>query len=447
MWEELFLNGDVDQVWSAMEEKILEAVDACIPSCVMMVGDGAKRRKPRWMNTNIMAQIRKKKKAFNIYLKSKEGEDYLKYVAARNRAKTELRRAVRSFEHELARNAKADPKAFYKYVNSRSKTRPVITNLHGNNGELIQDEAGIAEEFNGFFASVFTTEDVTNVPDVIPDPKVVKLTDITLMENEVYNILKKVKANSSPGPDGIHPRVLKECALELSSPLHDLFTMLFRTERVPTAWKAGNITPIHKKGSRVRVENYRPISLTSVVSKCMERIVRDRMLKHMINNGILSERQHGFVPGRSCVTQLLEVLDLWTEALESGVSIDAVYLDFAKAFDMVPHERMLAKLRGYGVDGAVLEWTRSFLTGRRQRVCIRGTESVWTEVRSGIPQGSVLGPILFVIYINDLPDVISSYVYMYADDTKIFRVIGDDGDANSLQRDLDAHLSGAGGGC
>ena len=209
-------------------------------------------------------------------------------------------------------------------------------------------------------------------------------------------------------------------------------------EQIPSAWKTGNITPIHKKGSKARVENYRPISLTSVVSKCMEKIIRDRLLKHMMSNGILSDRQHGFVPGRSCVTQLLEVLDLWTEALENGISIDAIYLDFAKAFDTVPHERMMAKLRGYGVDGAVLNWIRSFLTGRRQRVCIRGAESAWTEVRSGIPQGTVLGPILFVIYINDLPDVISSYVFMYADDTKIFRVIGDDGDAASLQRDLDA---------
>ena len=133
------------------------------------------------------------------------------------------------------------------------------------------------------------------------------------------------------------------------------------------------------------------------------------------------------MPGRSRITQLLEVMDLWTEALEEGVAIDAVYLDFAKAFDTVPHARMMAKLQGCGIDGAVLEWIRSFLTERRQRICIRGNESSWSAVRSGIPQGTVLGPILFVIYINDLPGVITSYLYMYADDTKIFRIIRDDG--------------------
>ena len=147
-----------------------------------------------------------KKKAFNTFLKSKDGADYLRYVTARNRAKNEIRKAVRKFEHEIARNAKADPKAFYKYVNSRSKTKPVISNLHGNNGESIQEESKIAEEFNGFFASVFTTEDVNNVPNIIPDPGIAKLTDLAFTKDEVHGILKKVKANSSPGPDGIHPR-------------------------------------------------------------------------------------------------------------------------------------------------------------------------------------------------------------------------------------------------
>lgn len=157
----------------------------------------------------------------------------------------------------------------------------------------------------------------------------------------------------------------------------------------------------------------------------------------MIDNNFLSEYQHGFVHGRSCTTQLLKVVDRWTEILDQGGTVDAVYLDFAKAFDTVPHQRLLVKLAGYGINGHILEWIRHFLTGRKQRVGVAGTFSEWAEVDSGVPQGSVLGPVLFVCYINDMPDNIASFIYMYADDTKIFRRADSDRDRQALQRDID----------
>ena len=173
----------------------------------------------------------------------------------------------------------------------------------------------------------------------------------------------------------------------------------------------------------------------------MERLVRKALLKHMIDNDFLSEYQHGFIQGRSCTTQLLKVVDKWSEILDQGGAVDTVYLDFAKAFDSVPHQRCLGKLEGYGVGGQLLEWIGQFLTGRRQRVGVAGSFSKWADVISGVPQGSVLGPVLgpvlFVCYINDMPENIASFIFMYADDTKVFQRVDCDEDRRALQRDLD----------
>jgi hypothetical protein len=198
---------------------------------------------------------------------------------------------------------------------------------------------------------------------------------------------------------------------------------------------------VFKKGTRTDALNYRPISLTSICCKVLEKIVREAILQHMTRNDFLSDSQHGFVSGRSCTTQLLRVVDKWSEVLDRGGALDAIYLDFAKAFDSVPHKRLLGKLSSYGIDGKTLQWIQHFLTERRQRVVVAGTFSSWTEVLSGVPQGSVLGPLLFVCYINDLPDEVRSLIYLYADDSKIFREVNTVYDKEALQKDLD-YLTG-----
>ena len=158
--------------------------------------------------------------------------------------------------------------------------------------------------------------------------------------------------------------------------------------KLPDQWKCANVTPLFKKGARGNPSNYRPVSLTSIPCKVMEKIIRDAMFSHMEENGILSEHQHGFVAARSCVTNLLGVLDDWTSYLDNGIPVDAIYLDFSKAFDSVPHERLLHKLEAYGVSGRVKDWIRDFLIGRKQRVGVNGSYSNWTDVISGVPQES-----------------------------------------------------------
>jgi hypothetical protein len=198
------------------------------------------------------------------------------------------------------------------------------------------------------------------------------------------------------------------------------------------------VTAIFKKGKKTLPNNYRPVSLTSVVCKLLETIVRDHLVEHFKKNNLFSPKQFGFLPGRSTSLQLLHVLDIWSDILDQGGTLDAIYCDFMKAFDKVPHNRLLHKISKYGISHNITNWIRSFLSGRTQCVSINNSISKSAPVTSGIPQGSVLGPILFVIYINDLPDVIDkdTHIYLFADDTKLFRKINSDLDKHILQKDI-----------
>ena len=233
------------------------------------------------------------------------------------------------------------------------------------------------------------------------------------------NLLRRRKPNKSPGPDNIHPRLLKELADVLALPISLLFQKSLESKQLPQDWKSANVTPIFKKGNKGDSKNYRPVSLTSIICKMMENLVRKQLLDNLMMNDLILVHQHGFVVGRSCITNLLEVLDQWTQILDDGGTVDAIYLDFMKAFDTLPHHRLLLKLESYGVRGNVLAWLESFLSGRQQRVVVRSKQSKWGKILSGVPQGSVLGLCLFLLFVNDLPKVVNSNISMFADDTKL----------------------------
>ena len=250
--------------------------------------------------------------------------------------------------------------------------------------------------------------------------------------------LSDLNPNKATGPDGLHPRLLKSVSTQIAPVLQSIFTQSLTTGDVPEDWRSANISPIFKKGDKSLPSNYRPVSLTSVCSKVLEHIIHSHMMKHLDKYNILSPAQHGFRKGLSCESQLLVTTHDLTSALDQGKQVDAIVLDFSKAFDMVPHNRLLSKLQHYGISGNLLSWLQAFLTQRTQAVVLDGESSKPTKVLSGVPQGTVLGPLLFLLYINDLPDIVGSNVRLFADDCLLYRIIEHPSDVQGLQADLDA---------
>ena len=215
-----------------------------------------------------------------------------------------------------------------------------------------------------------------------------------------------------------------------------LFNQSLNSGVVPADWRIANICALHKKNARELSENYRPISLTSISSKILEHIGYSSISRFLSDNNILSLRQHGFRSGYSCETQLVLAVDDWARSIDRGLCTDVAIFDFSKAFDSVPHQRLLVKLQSYGIRGNILAWISSFLANREQRVVVNGSQLSWLPVTSGVPQGTVLGPLLFLLYINDITADMKSDIRLFADDCIPYRTISSGHDQTILQEDI-----------
>ena len=260
---------------------------------------------------------------------------------------------------------------------------------------------------------------------------------IEIGEEGVKKLLSGVNPSKAGGPDGIPARFLKEAASELAPVYTHLFQQSYNSGVLPKSWTHAIVAPIFKKGKRSLPVNYRPVSLTAIPCKILEHILVSKIWLHLNNYKIITTKQHGFRGGLSCETQLIGALDDWTHVMDGGGGqIDAIVLDFSKAFDVVPHSRLKSKLVSCGITGPTGRWIEGFLQSRTHQVVVNGSMSKQCVVTSGVPQGTVLGPLLFLIFINDIENGLESPIRLFADDSILYRKIVTENDSRILQRDL-----------
>jgi hypothetical protein len=419
-WEEELRDWDVNTQLEIVNNFLQDIIHTFVPV--------TKNRsaKPSWIDRDVTLFVNRKKRAYRSLQINPTPSNLVLYKKARNEAVQSIRSARKSFEEDIISRSIKQPKILFSYINRNKKTQPA-SSLKNMDGSICSEDCLIASKLNDYFTACFN-------PSKLTPPGVSQYSGpIEFSCADVFQSLQSIKQDTSCGPDGLTAVFLNNCAASLALPFFIIMESSIRDCTFPDTWKDAYITPVFKNGSPYLPENYRPISLLSIVSKILERIVHKQLFQQCEDLGILPASQHGFMPGRSCLTNLLSTYDEITRLVDQGVSCDTVFLDFSKAFDSISHTTLITKLQTFGIQNNIVAWLHSYLFNRRQCVHLRGSKSTWIFVPSGVPQGSVLGPLLFNIYMSDLHPLLKSKSCSYADDFKLFSPSF----SSTIQEDLD----------
>ena len=418
-------NDDINIYAKNVTEKISTLATQHIPNKTIKV----RKSDPPWLTNEIKIMIRKRKRLYNKYKITKNIIDFENYKHLRNKVITEVRKSKQLQTDKLAeklKNKDIGQRDWWRVLKGFIKPEQASTPPPLVKDDIVHsDETEKANILNDFFAEQTVLNEINaSLPADSPQPPY-GLDSLSTTPQEVEMILKSLKLGKAAGPDSINNRILKELAFPLSFPLCDLFNFSLSSGKVPSIWKEANVTPIFKKDDPSIISNYRPISLLSTIGKVLEKIVHKNLFNFIRDHEILTTLQSGFIPGDSTVNQLVDIYNTFCKALDEGKEVRAIFCDVSKAFDRVWHKGLLYKLQTIGISGPLLAWFKDYLDNRRQRVVLPGAVSGWTSLKAGVPQGSILGPLLFLVYINDIVEDIHSAIRLFADDTSLYIIVED----------------------
>ena len=432
-WD-LILTDDTttQRSWDIFKHYLFQICDKNIPKITVK-----SKFQPPWFDSNIHKIILKKERLRAKFKKSKDPLDYQKFKEARKFFKKSVQEKIKSSFNEDG-DPSLIPKRFWNHVKATSNSTR-IPECVSYGGRFRSKSLDQAELFNTYFYNQFSSPSKYDIPINYSGDQFSLFSKFEISISTIRTFIKNINVNKAPGPDGIHGKMLKNCAASIAYPLYIIFNKSFHTGFIPNDWKLANVVPVFKKGDKALVENYRPISLISLIMKVFEKCIRVELMASCSH--LIDTKQHGFLPEKSCTTQMIHFIDNLALGIQEQGRNDVIYFDFAKAFDSVNHDVILHKLKyQFNIDGTMLNFLKSYLQNRKQCVVIEGAKSSTVNVNSGVPQGSIIGPLLFVLFINDMQACISpeTNIALYADDTKIWRRINHHSDSEALQRDIDA---------
>lgn len=435
-WVNLLIGCSVDEAVSIFYDKLYGIISEVVP---LKQRIDTHRKKQPWWNNELQRLRNRLRRARKRYFRSRNEQHKAELRDLESEYNSLHAQCFRCYIHRTEASLKQDPQQFWQYVKTRKRSNGMPRHLRYQ-GEAAESPSESANLFSAFFRSVqsnnrppLTESYLSNLPHYD-----LNVTVYNFSRQDVFAKLVSIDTSKGAGPDRLSPFFINRCAESIALPVSILFNRSLSEGIFPNKWKTAAITPIHKSGNVNDVENYRAISILSCFPKVLESLVHDSLYRNVQH--VISESQHGFVRKRSTTTNLMCYVSSLVDSLEKRQQVDAVYVDFSKAFDKVPHALAVEKLKRMGFPQWLTQWIESYLSERWAFVRLGGTSSETFSITSGVPQGSHLGPLLFVLFVNDLCGLIRSPKYMFADDLKFFRLITSMVDCCALQMDIDSLL-------